>query len=93
MYTALKKGPYYDGRKLGEILTLTPSYVRGSLIHPICKRSTPLLITLYIYTGWPKKNGTVDVLGLCSDQQSYCFTLLERASFPHYNNTKIMKFG
>ena len=24
---------------------------------------------------------------------SYCFTLLDRASFPHHNNTKIIKFG
>ena len=48
----------------------------------------------YIYTipGGPK-NGTVDSLGLCSDQQLSFFTLLDRASFPHYNNTKIIKFG
>ena len=42
------------------------------------------------------KNGTVDmvdVLGLCSDQQLSFFTLLDRPSFPHYNNTKIIKFG
>ena len=29
----------------------------------------------------------------CSDQQLSFFTLLHRASFPHYNNTKITKFG
>ena len=48
------------------------------------------------YTGWPQKNGTVDTVdfsGLCSDQQLSFFTLLDRASFPHYNNTKIIKFG
>ena len=45
------------------------------------------------YTGWPKKNGTVDFLGLCSDQQLSFFTLLDRASFPHYNNIKFMKLG
>ena len=48
------------------------------------------------YTGWPTKNGTVntvDFSGLCSDQQLSFFTLLDRASFPHYNNTKIIKFG
>ena len=39
------------------------------------------------------KNGTVDLLGLCSDQQLSFFTLLDRASFPYYNNTKISKFG
>ena len=40
-----------------------------------------------------QKNGTVDFLELCSDQQLYFFSLLDRASFPHYNNTKIIKFG
>ena len=49
------------------------------------------------YTGWPIKNGTVDTVdfsGLCSDQQLSFFTLLDHgASFPHYNNTKIIKFG
>ena len=43
-----------------------------------------------------QKNGTVDTVdfsGLCSDQQLFFFTLLDRASFPHYNNTKIIKFG
>ena len=44
-------------------------------------------------TGWPKNNGTVDFLGLCSDQQLSFFTLLDRTSFPHYNNTKINTFG
>ena len=45
------------------------------------------------YTGWPQKNGTVDFSGLCSDQQLSFFTLLDRPSFPHYNNIKIIKFG
>ena len=40
-----------------------------------------------------QKNGTVDFLGLCSDQQLSFFTLLDRTSFPHYNNTKIIKIG
>ena len=39
------------------------------------------------------KTGTVDFSGLCSDQQLCFFTLLDRASFLHYNNTKIIKFG
>ena len=37
-----------------------------------------------IYMGIPggqKKNGTVDFLGLCSDQQLSFFTLLDRTSF------------
>ena len=50
-------------------------------------------INLSLVGGSPK-NGTVDFLGLCSDQQlSFFFTLLDRASFLHYNNTKIIKFG
>ena len=32
-------------------------------------------------------------LGLCSDQQLSFYTLLDRSSFPYYNNTKIIKFG
>ena len=47
----------------------------------------------YIYTGWPNKHGTVDFVGHCSDQQLSFFTLLDRTSFPHYNNTKIIKVG
>ena len=43
--------------------------------------------------GGPPKNGTVDFLGFCSDQQLSLFTLLDRASFPHYNNAKSIKFG
>ena len=31
--------------------------------------------------------------GLCSDQQLSFFTLLDKTLFPHYNNTKIIKFG
>ena len=49
-------------------------------------------IHVYIYRVAPK-NGTVDFLGLCSDQHLSFFTLLDRASFPHYNNIKIIKFG
>ena len=45
------------------------------------------------YTGWPKINGTVNFSGLCSDQQLSFFTFLDRASFPHYNNPKVIKFG
>ena len=46
-----------------------------------------------IIPGGPKKKGTVNLSGLCSDQQLSFFTLLDRASFPDYNNTKIIKFG
>ena len=43
----------------------------------------------------PPKNGTIDFffLALCSDQQLSFFTLLDRTSFLHYYNTKIIKFG
>ena len=44
-------------------------------------------------TGWSNKNGTVNFLGLCSNQQLSVFTLLDRASFLHYNNTTIIKYG
>ena len=37
----------------------------------------------FIIPGGPPKNGTVDFLGLCSDQQLSFFTLLDRTSFPH----------
>ena len=50
----------------------------------------------FVYTVWTPKNGTVDTVdfsGLCSDQQLYFFTLLDRTSFSYYNNTKIIKFG
>ena len=40
-----------------------------------------------------RKTGTVDFFRTCSDQQLSLFTLLDRASFPHYNNTKIITFG
>ena len=44
--------------------------------------------------GGPKKPKLlIFFLGLCSDQQLSFFTLLDRASFPHCNNTKIIKFG
>ena len=68
----------------------------------VCKKETSgaMLIfpspshTLFCHIpGGNKKNGTVDLSGLCSDQQLSFFTLLDRASFPHYYNTKIIKFG
>ena len=40
-----------------------------------------------------QKTEQLDFWGLCSDQQLSFFTLLDRASFLHYNNTKIIKFG
>ena len=61
--------------------------------------SFPDILSIWVYTlilyrvRGPQKNGTVDFSGLCSDQQLSFFTLLDRTSFPHYNNTKIIKFG
>ena len=40
-----------------------------------------------------KRNSRCSFSGLCSNQQLSFITLLDRASFPHYNNTKIIKFG
>ena len=60
------------------------------------KKEIPYTYRLLVFPlipGGPKKNGTVDFLELCSDQQLSFFTLLDRTSFPHYNNTKIIKFG
>ena len=49
---------------------------------------------LDLYWVRPKKmEGVRFIVGLCSNQQLSFFTLLDRASFPHYNNTKIIKFG
>ena len=48
----------------------------------------------FTYTGWPpKKRNSLFFLGLCSDQQLSFSAFLDRASFPHYNNSKIIKFG
>ena len=52
-----------------------------------------ILIDYGIYWVAPKKTKQSIFLELCSDQQLLFFTLLDRASFPHYNNTKIIKFG
>ena len=49
----------------------------------------------FVYTGCPRNNGTVDTVdfsGICSDQV-ILFTLLDRASYSHYINTNIIKFG
>ena len=59
----------------------------------IQQRVTGSKIYFPTYTGWPKNNGTVDSSELCSNQQLSFFTLLDRASFPRYNNTKIITFG
>ena len=74
---------------------------RESIKHPIKRALDPgilIVLTRHNIPGGPPKNGTVDTVdfpGLCSNQQLSFFTLLDRASFPHYhyNNTKIIKFG
>ena len=48
--------------------------------------------SITVYRVAQKKRNS-QFLGLCFDQQLSFFTLLDRASFPHYNNTKIIKFG
>ena len=60
-----------------------------SMIYVSLEFDVPYVHIVYT-TGWPPKNGTVNFLGLCSDQQLSFFTLLDRPSFPHYNNTKII---
>ena len=54
------------------------------------------MIILICIPGGPKKtehSNTVDFSGLCSVEQLSFLTLLDRASFPQNNNTKIIKFG
>ena len=51
-----------------------------------------IYIYIYIYIRRPKKPGTVFRTLLWSTV-TFFFTLLDRASFPHYNSTKIIKFG
>ena len=46
-----------------------------------------------LYRVAKKKTRNSRFLGLCSNQQLSFFTLVDRASFPHYNSTKIIKFG
>ena len=48
---------------------------------------------MLIYRVAQKTEHSIFFLGLCSDQHLSFYTLLDRASFPHYNNTKIIKFG
>ena len=43
--------------------------------------------------GGPHQTEQSVFLGLWSNQQLLFFTFLDRASLPHYNNTKIIKFG
>ena len=63
-----------------------------SFQHVACKVMQFIRHYSDIYRVAPQ-NGTVNVLGLCSDQQLSSFILLDRPCFPHYNNTKIIKFG
>ena len=53
-------------------------------------RDLPLICHWWVA---PQKRNSRFFLGLCSDQQLSFFTCLDRASFPHYNKTKIIKFG
>ena len=52
------------------------------------------LLHSWLYRVAPK-NGRVDTVDFQDFDliNSYLFTLLDKASFPHYNNTKIIKFG
>ena len=54
--------------------------------------SQPGLSLFMLYRVAPKMEQSIS-LGLYSDQQLSFYTLLDRASFPHYNNIKIIKFG
>ena len=70
---------------------LSGSYSRARYISQ-CQVTTFSLLRLKLHP--PKKtHGTINFLGLCSNQQLSFFTLLDRTYFLHYNNTKIIKFG
>ena len=72
----------------------------SSLIYCLIPSIHARLSYMYIPGAPPPKKKTTQqqteqsiFLGLSSDQQLSFFTLLDRTSFPHYNNTKIIKFG
>ena len=79
-----------SGKKLAKNMCETPPPPppKKKWTGPIRLRATG------VYRVAQKKHGTVKKkLGLCSDQHFFFFTLLDRASLPHYNNTKIIKFS
>ena len=47
----------------------------------------------FVNTGWPKKRNSRFFRTLLWSTLLSIFTLLNRAYFPYYNNTKIIKFG
>ena len=65
----------------------------------INKRSLPISLWVAFkqaYTGWrvaPQKTEQSIFQDFALINSYLFFTLLDRASFPHYNNTKIIKFG
>ena len=61
--------------RIGAILVnLNPAYQRDEIEYAMKK-------VMHVYRVAPKKR---KFSGLCSDQQLYFFSLLDRASFPHY---------
>ena len=80
-----------DGTKKGRPRGKVSKSKRGVLLH-LHSQEKKKFINLGLYRVAQKERNS-RFLGLCSDQQLSFFTLLDRKSFPHYNNTKIMKFG
>ena len=64
----------------------------GAMSDALPHAVSPSMLPLIVYRVAQKKRNS-RFFGLCSDQQLSFFTLLDRASFPHYNNTKIIEFG
>ena len=91
-------GPYTsDFFKLGTVLTYAFNNldVRG---HDLFNSDENIPVGWFIMSipGVPiKTEQSIQSIfsGLCSDQQLSFFTLLDRTSFPHNNDTKIIKFG
>ena len=76
---------------------LTPPYSFDTILFGMfsCLTAEERMIAAMCPPPPPKKKKTRKsrFLGLCSDWHLSFFTLLDRTSFPHYNNTKIIKFG
>ena len=78
---------YHHLRSIFNPLIFSWKEIRGS--------SVPLLMSIYRVA--KKKPGTIQSIQSIFRTLLWStvnfFTLLDRASFPHYNNTKIIKFG
>ena len=73
-------------------LELPQIYIHTAFIHKIKKQTLHIILFFVLYRVAKKTEQSI-LLELCSNQQLSFYTLLDIASFSHYNNTKIIKFG